>query len=113
MQGEARQEPLKRMGSAGGEVGSEAIAAHIFHLVLVRQRRNSTCWIFAVESFVKEVKIGVSSADVKIGLLEGLKVGLDSFIVSKMKKCLARTRGLQASAQRKFVRLFEQTMRQK
>lgn len=65
------------MGAPLGEVRTKPVSAHILHLVLVRQWRDSALWVFFQELFPEEDEVGEAAADGEVGFLEGLEVGLD------------------------------------
>ena len=67
---------MQGVGAALGEVCTETVAANIFHLVLVRERRDGTCCEFPSESFVEEDEVGKASADSGDGFGEGGEIGL-------------------------------------
>ena len=65
------------MSTALGEIGTEAVAPHIFHFVLVRKRGNCGGGIFPVERFIEEDKISETAANRESRLLKRLKIGLE------------------------------------
>jgi hypothetical protein len=58
------------------EVCTEAVSAHVCHVVFVRERRNSDGGVFAIEGIVKEDKIGEPPPDLRLWRLEGFEVSL-------------------------------------
>ena len=76
MESYSREESLKGIGSTIHKVGSESIAADIFHFVFVGEGRNCTCWVFFGEGLVEKDEVGEASADGGGGLLEGGEVCL-------------------------------------
>ena len=67
---------MQRVGTALCEIGPKAIAAHVLHLVLVGQRRDGALRILLGQLFPQEYEIGEAPADVELGALERLEVGL-------------------------------------
>lgn len=76
MEGEAREEALKRVRAPRREVGAEAVPAHILHTLLVRERGYSAGDIVLCEGLVEEDEIREAAAEGRDGLLEGGKGGL-------------------------------------
>ena len=68
------------MGSAKGEVGTEAITANVLHFVFVGEWGNSTRGIFFGEGFVEEDEVSKATADRDCWRLEGLEIGLEERI---------------------------------
>ena len=64
------------MRSSSGEVDTKAVAAHVLQVVLVRQWRDGDMRIMSEESAVEIGKVGKTSPDSKVVLLEHLEVGL-------------------------------------
>lgn len=73
MQTQTHQEPLQAVRSPGGEVGPEAIASHVLHPLLIRQRRDSCGREFLGQLFIKKNEIGKSSPYGSVLALEGRK----------------------------------------
>lgn len=67
---------MQRVGSALCEVWAKAVAANVFHLVLIWERRNCTCWVFSIQSLVEEDEVCKASTDCGCWLLEGGKGSL-------------------------------------
>ena len=76
VQGQAVEEAVQRVGAALGEVGPETVAAHVLHLVLVRQRRHRAGRVVARQVLKEEDEVGEAAAGGEGVLLEGLEVGL-------------------------------------
>ena len=76
MQSQAFKEAMQGVRTPLGEVWAEAVASHVFHLVLIRKRRDGGGGIFFAEGTVKEDEVGEAAADGGVGFLEGFEVGL-------------------------------------
>jgi len=61
--GEPFEEAVQGVGTPISEIGPEAVAADVFHLVLVWKRRNGALWVFAAEVFVEEDEVSEATAD--------------------------------------------------
>ena len=75
---DAFEETVEGMGSAGHEIGAEAVTADVFEGVFVGQRGDGTLRIVSEERFIEEDEVGEASADIGGGLLEGFEVRLQS-----------------------------------
>lgn len=64
------------MSSSIGEVGPKAVAADVFHFMLVWQGRDGALRVFSAEGLIEENEIGETPADFDGGFLEGGEVGL-------------------------------------
>lgn len=64
------------MGTALGEVGTEAVAADVFHLMLVWKGRDGAAGVFSMQRFVKKDKVREATAHAERGFLKGLEIGL-------------------------------------
>jgi hypothetical protein len=58
------------------EIGSEAVAADVFHFVFVGEGRDGALGEFFGELFPEEDEVCEAAADGEFGALEGLEVGL-------------------------------------
>jgi len=67
---------MEGVGAAVGKVRSKAVAAHIFHLVLIGQRWHGALWILLGELFPEKDEVCEAAADGELGTLERLEVGL-------------------------------------
>ena len=76
MEGEAFEETVQGVGTAVGEVWTEAVASDVFHFVLVWEWGNGALGVFAAEVFVEEHEVCEASADLASGFLEGCEVSL-------------------------------------
>ena len=76
MKSEAIEEAVQSVCAARGEVGAEAVAADVLHLVLVGERRHGTLRIFAREVLLQEDKVGEAAAHFGVVVDEGLEVGV-------------------------------------
>lgn len=76
MQGESFQEAVQGVSSPMGKVRSEAVAADVFHFVLVWERGDGALRVFSTEHFVKENEVGETTTNFDGGFLEGGEVGL-------------------------------------
>lgn len=63
MERQSVQEALEGVGAAGGKVRAEAVAADIFHALLVGQRGHGSGGIVAGELFVEEYEVCEAAAD--------------------------------------------------
>jgi hypothetical protein len=63
--------------AALGEVWAKAVAAYVFHLMFVGQRRNGALWVFLNELFPEKDEVGEAAPDGELGALERLVVGLE------------------------------------
>jgi hypothetical protein len=70
------KEAVQRVGPSLREVGLEAAAADVRHVVLVRQRRDGALWEFFGQLFPQEDEVREAPPDGEFGALEGLEVGL-------------------------------------
>ena len=77
MEGEAFEEAVQGVGTALGEVWTEAVASDVLHFVLVWEWGDGALGVFATEVFVEEDEVCEASADLAGGLLEGCEVGLE------------------------------------
>lgn len=68
---------MQRVRAPLGEVRAKAVSTHIFHLVLVGQRRDGALRVFFRQLFPQEDKVGEAAADGELGLLERLIVRLE------------------------------------
>ena len=59
-----------------GEVGPKAVAADVFHFMLVWEGRDGALRVFSTERLIEENEIGETATDFDGGLLEGGEVGL-------------------------------------
>lgn len=76
MQSQALQETVQRPRAPGGEFRTKPISPHVFHLMLIRQRRHRAGRIFSVERLVQEEEIGKPPPYSKLGFLKRLEIGL-------------------------------------
>jgi hypothetical protein len=76
VEGAADDEAVEGPGAAVGEVGAEAVAADVGHVVLFGEGWDGACWEVAVEGAAKEDKVGEASTDTEIFFGKGLEVGL-------------------------------------
>ena len=76
MQGETLEETLQGVGPTAGEVGAEAVAADIFHALLVGEGRDGTCRVVLGEGLREEEEIGEAATRGEGGFLEGGKCRL-------------------------------------
>ena len=76
MQGESFQEAVQGVSSSMGKVRPKAVAADIFHFVLVWERGDGALRVFSAEHLVKENEIGETAAHFDGRFLEGGEVGL-------------------------------------
>ena len=67
---------MERVSTALGEVWAEAVAADVFHFMLVWERGNGTGGIFFAEGFVEKDKVGEAATNGEGRFLEGFEVGL-------------------------------------
>lgn len=67
------------MGTALGEVGAEAVAADVFHLMLVWKGRDGTAGVLSMQRFVKKDKIREAATNAQGGSLKGFEIGLGQF----------------------------------
>lgn len=67
---------MEGVGAALGEIGTEAVAADIFHFVLVREWGNGVVWELDGEGFVEPDEVGEAAADLRVRFREGGEVGL-------------------------------------
>lgn len=74
MQGQAVQETVQGGGAAGGEVGTEAVATDVLHLMLVGQGGNGALGVFVFEGFPEENEVREAAADGEVGAGEGLEI---------------------------------------
>lgn len=70
---------MKGVGTALGEVGAEAVAADVFHLMLVWKGRDGAAEVFSMQRFVKKDKIREAAAYAEGGSLKGFEIGLQQF----------------------------------
>ena len=63
MERQSIQEALERVGAADGKIRAEAVAADIFHALLVGQRGHGSGGIVAGELFVEEYEVCEAAAD--------------------------------------------------
>lgn len=59
-----------------GEVGPKAVAADVFHFMLVWEWWDRALWVFSAERLVEKNEIGETATDFDGGFLEGGEVGL-------------------------------------
>lgn len=59
-----------------GEVGPKAVAADVFHFMLVWEGRDCALRVFSAERLIEENEIGETATDFDGGLLEGGEIGL-------------------------------------
>lgn len=64
------------MSPSIGKVGPKAIAADVFHFMLVWEGRDCALRVFSAERLVEKNEIGEPATDFGGGLLEGGEVGL-------------------------------------
>lgn len=64
------------MGTALGKIGAEAVAADIFHLMLVWKGRDGAAGVFPMQRFVKKDKIREAAAYTEGGLLKRFEISL-------------------------------------
>lgn len=76
MQGESFQEAVQGVSSSMGKVRPKAIAADIFHFVLVGERRDGALRVFSAEDLVKKDEVGETATDFDGGFLEGGEIRL-------------------------------------
>lgn len=70
MQSEAFQETVQGMSSSIRKVKSKAVAANVFHFVLIWERGNGALRVFSAETLVEENEVGETAADFDGGFLE-------------------------------------------
>lgn len=78
MKGYSLDEAMKRPCSTLCKVRTESITPNILHLVFVRERWNSACWVFSKQGFVEVKEISKSATNSKLGFLKRLEVGLNT-----------------------------------
>jgi hypothetical protein len=76
VEGKAPDEAVEGMCAALGEVGTKAVAADVFHFVLVWERGNGVGGELLAKGFVEEDEIGEPAADTEGGFLKGGKIAL-------------------------------------
>ena len=76
MQGESFQKAVQGVSSSMGEVRAKAVAADIFHFVLVWERRNGALRVFSAERLVEENEVGEPATNFDEGFLEGGEISL-------------------------------------
>ena len=64
------------MSSSKGKVRPKAVAADVFHFMLVWERWNGALRVFSAKHLVKENEVGETATDFDDGFLERGKVGL-------------------------------------
>lgn len=70
------------MGTALGEVRAEAVAANVFHLMLVWKGRDGAAGVFSMQRFVKKDKIGEAAAYAEVRALKRFEIGLQQFCLA-------------------------------
>ena len=63
---EPLDEAVQRPRATVGEVRAESVAADVFHLVLLRERRDGACWVLLKEGFVEVEEVREASTDREI-----------------------------------------------
>ena len=76
MERQTSNESVEGVGAALCEVGAEAVAAHVFHFVFVRERGDGMGGELLAKGLVEEDKVGEASADAEGGLFEGCEIAL-------------------------------------
>jgi hypothetical protein len=76
VEGAADDEAVQGPGTAVGEVGGETIAAHVGHVVLLGEGRDSAGGEVAVQGGAEEDKVGEATADAEFFSGKGFEVGL-------------------------------------
>lgn len=79
MQRQSFEEAMERMGTTLGEVGAEAVAADVFHLMLVWKGRDGATGVFSMQRFVKKDEIRKAAAYAEGGSLKGFEISLQQF----------------------------------
>ena len=64
------------MRSPVGKVGPEAVAADVFHFMLVWEGWDCALGVFSAKRLVEENEIGETATNFDGGLLEGGEIGL-------------------------------------
>ena len=81
MQGQTLEETMERVSPPGCEVWPEAVAADVFHFVLVWEWGDGGCGVILAQYFIKEDEVGEAPADRAGGGLERFEIGLLSVLV--------------------------------
>lgn len=76
MQSKSFQETVQGVSSSIGKVRPKAVAADVFHFVLIWERGNGALRVFSAEILVQENEVGETAADFDGGFLERGEVGL-------------------------------------
>lgn len=76
MQDESFQEAVEGVSSSMGKIRPKAVAADVFHFVLVWERGDGTLRVFSAEHLVQENKVGEAATYFDGGFLERREVGL-------------------------------------
>ena len=76
MRDDSFQKAVQGMSSSMGKVRPKAIAADVFHFMLVWEGRDSALRVFSAERLIQKNEIGETATDFDGWLLEGGEVGL-------------------------------------